>query len=394
MGLLRAGIGAAVSVLKDEWREYFYCDALRADVLVKRGRKRTSGNNKGDDNIISDGSIIAVNEGQCMMIVDQGKVVEVCAEAGEFVFDNKTQPSIFAGDLGDAVMRSFNEAEKRFTFAGDTAGDQRVYFFNTKEITGNKFGTPNPIPFRVTDKNIGLDIDISIRTNGEYSYRICNPMQFYTNVCANVTDTYTRDGIDSTLKSELLTALQPAMAKISAMGIRYSELPAHTSELATALNDELSNKWTELRGLTISSMAINSVSATKEDEDMIKQLQKSAVMRDPSMAAAALVSAQSDAMRSAAQNEGGALNGFIGMGMAQSAGGMNAKDLFAMGQNTGANTGAAAAEGWQCACGAMNTGKFCSECGKPRPAAESSWQCACGAVNTGKFCSECGKPKA
>ena len=169
MGLLKAGAGALGGVLADQWRDYFYCDALDAGVLAAKGKKRTSrrsSNTKADENIISNGSILAVNEGQCMLIVEQGKIVEVCAEAGEFLYDSGTEPSVFYGGLGKGLLNSFATLGKRFGFGGDTAMDQRVYYFNTKEIVGNKYGTTNPIPFRVVDRNIGLDVDIAIRCNG------------------------------------------------------------------------------------------------------------------------------------------------------------------------------------------------------------------------------------
>ena len=334
-----------------------------------------------------------------MMIVEQGKVVELCAEPGEFVYDTSTEPSIFYGGLGKGILNTFKLIGKRFTFGGDAAKDQRVYYFNTKEIVGNKYGTPNPVPFRVVDKNIGLDVDIAIRCNGEYSYKIQDPMLFYTNVCGNVEEAYDRSQIDSMLKSELMTALQPAFAKISEMGIRYSALPGHTQEIADALNEVLSKKWGELRGLCVASFGVNSVTAPKEDEQMIKELQKNAVMRNPNMAAATLVGAQSDAMRAAAANPNGAMMGFMGMGMAQQSGGFNAQQLFQMGQAQQAQqapqapaTPAAPQNGWTCSCGAVNTGRFCAECGAPRPE-QNSWTCSCGAVNTGKFCAECGKPR-
>ena len=402
MGLLRAGIGAAAGALADQWRDYFYSEALDVNTLVVKGQKRVSrrsSNTRGEENIISNGSIVAVNEGQCMMIVEQGKVVELCAEPGEFVYDTSTEPSIFYGGLGKGILNTFKLIGKRFTFGGDAAKDQRVYYFNTKEIVGNKYGTPNPVPFRVVDKNIGLDVDIAIRCNGEYSYKIQDPMLFYTNVCGNVEEAYDRSQIDSMLKSELMTALQPAFAKISEMGIRYSALPGHTQEIADALNEVLSKKWGELRGLCVASFGVNSVTAPKEDEQMIKELQKNAVMRNPNMAAATLVGAQSDAMRAAAANPNGAMMGFMGMGMAQQNGGFNAQQLFQMGQAQQTQqapqapaTPAAPQNGWTCSCGAVDTGRFCAECGKPRPE-QSSWTCSCGAVNTGKFCAECGKPR-
>ena len=189
MGLIKAALGSFNSVLADQWKEYFYCDSMSADVLVTKGQKRTgkrSANTKGSDNIITSGSVIAVNEGQCMMIVDQGAIVEFASEAGEYTWDASTEPTIFCGDMFEGLKDSWNTMKRRFTFGADTGKDQRVYFFNTKELIGNKYGTPSPVPFRVVDANIGLDMDVSIRCNGEYSYKISDPMLFYKNVCGNV----------------------------------------------------------------------------------------------------------------------------------------------------------------------------------------------------------------
>ena len=403
MGLIKAAIGSLGGVLADQWKEYFYCDALAENVLATKGKKRTSGrssNTKGSDNIISNGSVIAVADGQCMMIVDQGRIAEFCAEPGEFTYDSSTEPSIFAGSFGTSVLETFKTMGRRFTFGGEPPKDQRVYYFNTKELIGNKYGTPSPVPFRVVDQNIGLDVDISIRCFGEYSYHICNPMLFYKNVCGNVSEDFTRDKLDSQLKTELMTALQPAFARISEMGIRYSALPGHTMELSQAMNDVLSPKWRELRGLEIVSLGVSSVKASEEDEAMIKELQRNATFRNPTMAAAHMVGAQAAAMQAAAQNKNGAMMGFMGMGMAQQAGGMNANQLFQMGQQQqqpAPAPAAPAAGSWTCTCGATATGKFCPECGakkpEPKPAA-GSWTCpGCGATATGKFCPECGTKK-
>ena len=400
MGLISALTQAGRSALADSWREYFYCDSLAADVILKKGSKKqnkNSSNTKGSDNLISNGSVIAVNEGQCMLIVEQGKVVEVCAEPGEFVWDSSTEPSIFYGSLGENIKKTFSQIGKRFTFGGDTAKDQRVYFVNTKEIPGNKYGTANPVPFRVVDRNIGLDVDIAIRCHGEYSYMISDPVIFYTRVAANVSDEYRRDQIDSQLKSELMTALQPAFARISEMGVRYSALPAHTKEIADALNAELSTSWGELRGISVVSFGVSSVTASEEDEKMIKDLQRNAVLTNPAMAAATLTAAQAEAMKSAAANESaGPMMAFAGMNMANMAGGMNANNLFGMAaqQQAAAPQAPAQPAGWTCSCGATgNTGKFCSECGKPQPAPAAGWTCSCGTVNKGKFCSNCGAKK-
>ncbi|MCI8306615.1 MAG: SPFH domain-containing protein [Lachnospiraceae bacterium] len=412
MGLIKAITGAAGGALADQWKEFFYCDSISNDVLVVKGQKRMtsrSSNTKGNDNIISNGSGIAVADGQCMIIVEQGKIVEVCAEPGQFTFDSSTEPSIFSGSLGEGIMNTFRTIGKRFTYGGDTGKDQRVYYFNTKELIDNKFGTPNPIPFRVVDRNIGLDIDVSVRCNGVYSYKIADPLLFYANVCGNVEHEYTKDQIAGQLKTEFVSALQPAFAKISELEIRPSALPAHAEEIAGAMNEALSKKWSEIRGLEVVTVALNPITLPEEDQELIKNAQKTAILRDPNMAAATLVGAQAEAMTSAASNQAGAMTGFMGMGMAMGQGkGANANDLFAMGRNqqdsqpsaqpqvtqqkTAAAPAAGNTTGWTCACGTVNTGKFCNECGAKKPE-DSTWTCKCGAVNTGKFCPECGAKK-
>ncbi|MCI6228216.1 MAG: SPFH domain-containing protein [Clostridiales bacterium] len=396
MGLIRAGLNAAGGVLADQWKEFFSCEAIPERVLALKGRKssgRRSVNTKGSDNVITTGSVILVADGQCMMIVDQGKIVEFAAEPGEYTYDASTAPTIFCGDLGEGVAKSFNEFGRRFTFGGEQPKDQRIYYFNTKELTGNKYGTPSPVPFRVVDNNIGLDMDVGIRCFGVFSYRICDPMLFYKNVCGNVTDAYTRDRLDDQLRSELLGALGMAFGRISEMGIRYSALQMHTMELADTLNDVLSKKWREKRGLEIVNIGISSLTPVEEDAKRIQQLQSASAFRDPRNAAAQLFSAQADATRTAAGNAGGAALGFMGMNMAQQAGG-NAAQLYQMGQQQEA--AAPAANSWKCACGATVTGKFCPECGakKPGPTAAGGWKCPkCGAQATGKFCPECGTKK-
>ncbi len=400
MGLIKAGIGALGGTLADQWKEFFYCDALDMDVLAVKGKKKISGrssNTKGNDNIISSGSGIAVADGQCMMIVEQGKVVEVCAEPGEYTYDASTEPSIFAGPLGEGILNTFRTIGKRFTYGGDTGKDQRVYYFNTKELLDNKFGTPNPVPFRVVDAKIGLDIDVALRCSGVYSYKLQDPLLFYTNVCGNFADMYTRQELEGQLKTEFISALQPALGKLSAMGLRPSEIIAHNTDLEQAMNDALSAKWAKLRGIVVVTVALGSVTLPEEDAELIKQAQRTAIMRDPTMAAATLVGAQADAMKAAAANSAGAMTGFMGMGMAMNQGGINAQNLFAMGAAQTAQPvqpaqTAQTADGWTCACGSVNTGKFCPECGKKRPV----YRCdKCGfqpadPYNPPKFCPECG----
>ena len=406
MGLIKAGLGALGGTLADQWKEFFYCESIPKEVLVTKGQKRITGrssNTKGNDNIISNGSGIAVADGQCMIIVEQGKIVEFCAEPGEFTWDNSTEPSIFAGNLGESIKETFKVVGKRFTYGGDPGKDQRVYYFNMKEILDNKFGTANPVPFRVVDSKIGLDIDVSIRCAGVYSYKIADPMLFYKNVCGNVESDYERSELDSTLKSEFISALQPAFGKLSDLELRPNQIVSHNTDLENAMNESLSEKWGSLRGIKVVSIALSTVTLPEEDQELIKQAQRTAIMRDPTMAAATLVGAQADAMKTAAGNSAGAMTGFMGMGMAMNAGGggMNAQNLFAMGQQQQQQqaqqtpAAAPAAEGWKCSCGATVTGKFCPECGskKPEPVQAGAWKCKCGATATGKFCPECGSPK-
>ena len=364
MGLIKAGSGAFGGTLADQWKEFFYCDSLSQDVLMQKGEKRVGGrssNKKGNDNIISRGSGIAVADGQCMLIVEQGKVLEVCAEPGEYTYDSSTEPSVFTGNFGEALKETFKVMGKRFTYGGDTGKDQRVYYINTKELLDNKFGTPNPIPFRVVDQNIGLDIDVSVRASGVYSYKITNPILFYTNISGNVAEEYRREDIDTQLKTEFISALQPAFGKLSDMGLRPNQIIQHNTELEQAVNTELSGKWAELRGIEVISIALGSVTLPEEDQELIKKVQHAAILRDPTMAAATLTEAQAEAMRAAAANQSGSMAGFMGMGMAMNAAGnMGTQQLFAMGQQSqNAN--------WKCSCGTVNSGNFCQNCGAKKP---------------------------
>ena len=406
MGLIRAAISAVGGTMADQWKEFFICESLDADVLAVKGQKRIgsrSANKKGSDNLITSGSGIAVADGQCALIVEQGKIVEV-----------STEPTIFSGNLGSSLDQVFDVIGKRFTYGGDTGKDQRIYYINTKELIDNKFGTPNPVPFRVVDRNIGLDVDVAVRCSGVYSYRISNPLLFYANVCGNIEQEYRREELDHQLKTEFISALQPAFAKISDLEIRPNALPGHVTELCDAMNEALTGKWANTRGITVVSVAIGTIDLPKEDAEMIKQAQKTAILRDPMMAAATLTEAQAGAMKTAAGNSAGAMTGFMGMGMAAQNGGMNAQNLYQMGaemaqNNAGQNQqnvssqphmtapgkgGEKEAAGkWTCACGAVNEKewKFCQECGKERP--QEGWICSCGAENKGKFCTECGKPR-
>ncbi len=393
MGLIKAGIGALGGTLADQWKEFFYCDSLENNVLMVKGEKRISGrssNTKASDNIISDGSGIAVADGQCMLIVEQGKVVDLCAEPGEYTYDSSTEPSIFSGKFGESLVNTFKTIGKRFTYGGDTGKDQRVYYLNTKEILNNKFGTINPIPFRVVDNNINLDIDVSVRCSGTYTYVIADPVIFYSKIAGNVADEYTKDELDSQMRREFVSALTPSIGKLSALGIRPSAITAHTNEIEDELRNQLADEWKNGRGIEVKSIALNPIDLPEDQAKLITDAQRAAILRDPTMAAATLVQSQASAMETAAGNSAGAMTGFMGMGMAMNTGaGVNPANLYAMGEKP------KKAGEWKCSCGAINTAKFCGECGnkKPESRTEGQWKCSCGNMATGKFCSECGNKK-
>ncbi len=387
MGLISAALGAAGGVLADTWKEFFYCDAIDKDTLVVKGQKKIgnrSSNTKGSDNIITNGSGIVVADGQCMIIVDQGQVVEICAEPGEFTYNASTEPSIFSGSLGSSILETFKAMGRRITYGGDTGHDQRVYYFNTKEILENKFGTPNPVPFRVVDSRIGLDLDVSIRCSGIYSYKITDPIKFYTNVCGNVSDAFRRSQIDDQLKTEFISALQPAMGQLSALQLRPNEIVTHNTDLENAMNAALSAKWSELRGIQVVSIALGSVTLPEEDQELIKQTQRGAALSNPTLAAGVLAGAQANAMEAAASNTGGAMTGFMGMGMAQGMGGNNLSSLYQMG---GAQQ-QAAPEPTPAPAQPQHDSLRAAGAATPHP--QSQEQPSGGA--TPKFCSQCGSP--
>ncbi len=403
MGLIKAIIGATGGTLADQWKEFFYCEALPNNVLMRKGQKQTgkrTSNTKGSDNIISNGSGIAVADGQFMIIVEQGKVVEFCAEPGEYTYDTSTEPSLFTGGFGKGILDTFKTIGKRFTYGGDTGKDQRVYYFNTKEILDNKFGTPSPIIFEVVNKRIGMSRTVQVRCNGVYTYVISDPLLFYTRLCGNVEYEFTRDQIDAQLKTEFVDALQPAFGALAELELRPAQIPAKANELKAAMNNALKQEWIDNRGISVEKIALNPITLTPEDMKKINQMEDAASLgSNPFMMAGRMTDSTANAMETAAGNENGAMNGFIGMNMAGNAmgGGFNAAQSF---YNQGVqmqqqmpqpNAPAPAAGTWKCTCGAENTTKFCSNCGTPKP---TGWVCAnCGSTNQGKFCTECGAKK-
>lgn len=385
MGLIKAALDSINTTLADQWKEYIYCDAMDADILIKKGVVRITGgsNTKRSDNIITNGSKIAVNEGQFMLIVENGKVVDFTSEPGAYTYNTGTEPSLFDSGFS-GLADSFKKVGKRFTYGGQPENDQRVYFVNTKEIMNNKIGIGN-VPFRDSEFNF----TVKIMGYGTYSYKITDPLMFYANVCANVKDSFSKLTIEDQLKSEVQESLQPALGRIALKGIAYDQLPIFTKEIGDEVNKELTAEWNELRGISVVSVAFASITVDEESSKKINQFQESRVYTNPQMLGSRLGTSQANAMEAAASNSSGAMQGFLGMGMAMQQGGMNAAQLFEMNGNQAQTV---SADSWKCECGAENTGKFCTECGKPKPVS-NIWRCECGTENTGKFCTECGKPK-
>lgn len=423
MGLIKAAKDSISTLLADQWREYFYCDSLKSDSLVTKGQKRVNegrnSNTKASDNIISNGSIVAVNEGQCMIIVDQGRVVDFCAEPGEFVYDHSTQPSLFYGKLGENVKNSFSTLWGRFTFGGNTASDQRVYYFNTKEIMENLYGTATPIDFHLVSPRTGFELETVIKCRGEYSFHIVDPLLFYKNVCGNVTEEYNKSSGEgakllSMMKSELLAKLPMALAPIAAQGVLPYQVQNHVDEICEYLKKALSDKWTQQRGIEVVSMTIIP-SVPEEAKEELNKWNNTVMLTNPDMERARKSEAFAGFMdRSSLGNgQGGStdpMSGMMGMMAMNMMGGMmNNNNMAGVQQQPMqqpvqqqpiqqqpvqmAAPTQAPVLGWACSCGHNgNTGKFCAECGSPKPS-DAGWTCSCGTVNQGKFCSNCGSKK-
>ncbi|MBO4311071.1 MAG: SPFH domain-containing protein [Lachnospiraceae bacterium] len=396
-------LGSGSTAVADQYLEYFYCDAFGEGVLAVKGKNRLAkGNNKGSDNIISNGSIIEVNAGQAALIIDDGKVAEFCAEPGQYRYDQSTQPSIFYGNLGKNILDTFAEIGKRFAFGGELSKTQRVYYVNIIEVRNNLWGTSNPIPFFIADQVTGFQGDISLIANGEYTFHISDPIRFYSFIAANFSgETYNKKELQSIMRSDFMTALQPALGALSdyGVGLRYSAITTKTDILVEKLNEKLSDKWGKLRGMEVIDVTFNTLKATEEDEARIKQFQDTAVMMNDEMKKARMTTAWANGIENAGGNEGGAMMAFAGLNLAgnmMNQGGMGGS-IFGNGQGGAPQVAVAQAaapvNGWKCSCGKDgNTGKFCAECGAKKPD-NAGWTCSCGAVNQGKFCSSCGAKK-
>ena len=399
MGLIRALAAGASTVLADQWREYFCADSLDNNVLVAKGHMKTTkrslfgARNKASEDIITNGSVISVNEGQVALILCDGKVADFCAEPGYFKWDNSTEPSMFGGNFFRGMIDSFKRIGYRFTFGGDTGSQQRVYYINVKEIMDNKFGTKTPVPYDDPYYKTAL----YIRYFGHYSFKITDPLIFFSSVAGNVTETYTVEMLREICSDEFMTALDTSLARCSAEGIKFSQLPLRQRDIARYMSETLDEEWRARRGMEIISVALSKVTPDDDSRRRIEEFDTNVMHASPEAMAGGLAYARMAAMKDAAKNSAGAMTGFMGVGMAASAlGGSDSQGALL--ENAQKMQAAKAAKkkadsGRSCPkCKANVTGKFCSECGTKMPE-EDGWTCSCGAHNTGRFCSECGKPK-
>lgn len=402
MGIIKAVAQAVGGALADQWLEVYEPDDMgdmtvfTSGVLMRQGQ-----NKKGTENTVSNGSIIHVYDNQFMMLVDGGKVVDYTAEPGYYKVDNSSLPSMFNGQFKDTLKESFS----RIKYGGQTPTAQKVFYINLQEIKGIKFGTRNPINYFDAFYNA----ELFLRAHGNYSIKITDPLRFYAEAIPRNKDHVEINDINEQYLSEFLEALQTSINQLSADGVRISYVPSKGRELSKYMAQTLDEDWNQMRGMEIQSVGIASISYDEESTKLINMRNQGAMLGDPTVREGYVQGAMARGLEAAGSNANGAMAGFMGMGVGMQAGGAmmgNASQVnlaqMQMQQQAAANqaaaqpTGAAAqtagnAAGWTCECGASNTGKFCSECGKPQPQA-NTWTCECGNVNTGKFCSECGKP--
>lgn len=412
MGIIKAVAGAIGTSLADQWLEVFEAENMGDQTVFTKGVKIRSGQNKkGLDDVVSNGSMIHVYPNQFMMLVDGGKVVDYTAEEGYYKVDNSAMPSLFNGEFGDALKETFN----RIRFGGQTPQKQVVYFINLQEVKGIRFGTRTPINYFDNFYNA----ELFLRAHGTYSIKVTDPLKFYSEVIPKNEDHVDIDVINEQYLSEFLSALQSSINQMSSDGTRISYVSSKSRELGQYMATTLDAEWNQMRGMEIQAVGIASISYDEESQKLINMRNQGAMLGDPSVREGYVQGSVARGMEAAGSNANGSLAGFMGMGVGMNAGGGLMGALSAanmqqmqmnqdMGQPPMFQTQQAAAQGngqpgagirpasmrpasWTCVCGNINTGKFCSECGTPRPSEE--WTCSCGNVNKGNFCSECGKPR-
>ena len=399
MGIIKATMNAIGGGLADQWLEVLEADDMGGTTLFTKGVKvrandRRNNNKKGTEDYISNGSVIHVYPNQFMMLVDGGRIVDFTAEEGYYKVDNAAAPSLFSGGFGASIKESFS----RVKFGGVPSTSQKAYFINLQEIKGIKFGTRNPISYFDSFYNA----ELFLRAHGMYSIKITDPIKFYTAVIPKNADRVDISAINEQYLNEFLEALGAAINSMSADGIRVSYVTSKSRELSRYMQTELDADWKELRGMEVLSVGLGGLSYDEKSREMIDIRNQGAMLGDASIREGYVQGAVARGMEAAGSNANGAAQAFMGMGMGMNAGGgfvgaASASNQAQMERDTAAKAAAKApatpANGWTCSCGQTNTGKFCSECGSPKPAPSGSWTCACGAVCTGKFCPECGSPR-
>lgn len=394
MGIIKATMSAIGGGFADQWLEVLEADDMGDNTLFTKGVKvrkndKRNSNKKGTEDYISNGSVIHVYPNQFMMLVDGGKIVDFTAEEGYYKVDNAAAPSLFAGGFGASIKESFS----RVKFGGVPSTSQKAYFINLQEIKGIKFGTRNSISYFDSFYNA----ELFLRAHGTYSIKVTDPIKFYTEVIPKNADRVDISAINEQYLNEFLEALGAAINSMSADGIRVSYVVSKSRELSRYMQNELDADWKELRGMEVLSVGLGGLSYDEKSREMIDMRNQGAMLGDASIREGYVQGAVARGMEAAGSNPNGAAQAFMGMGMGMNAGGgfvgaASASNQAQM-ERDAAKAPAASANSWTCSCGQVNTGKFCSECGSPKPAPSGSWTCACGAVCTGKFCPECGSPR-
>lgn len=395
MGIIKAIASAVGGGLADQWLEVIEPDEMSDKTVFTRGvtvRRNDSrnANRRGTQDTVSNGSVIHVYPNQFMMLVDGGKVVDYTAEEGYYTVNNSSMPSMFNGEFGDSLKESFN----RIKFAGVTPGVQKVFYINLQEIKGIKFGTRNPVNYFDSFYNA----ELFLRAHGTYSIKIKNPLTFYSEAIPKNDDRVEIEEINEQYLAEFLEAFQSAINQMSADGVRISFVASKGRELSKYMADILDADWGEMRGIEIQSVGISSISYDEESTKLINMRNQGAMLGDATVREGYVQGSVARGIEAAGSNANGSMAGFmgVGMGMQATTGFMGAASQSNQAQMEREAARATAAQpvpgSWKCSCGNENTGKFCSNCGSPKPEA-STWKCSCGNENTGKFCSNCGKPK-
>lgn len=401
MGIIKAATSTIGGGLADQWLEVIEPDNMSDSTVMTKGVKvrrndKRGANRKGTEDVITDGSVIHVYPNMMMLLVDGGRIIDYTAEEGYYTVKNELAPSMLNGSLKDAISETFD----RFKFGGVTPQKQQVFYINLQEIKGIRFGTSSPLNYFDNFYNA----ELFLRAHGNYSLRITDPILFYTNAIPKNKSQVDINDINEQYLAEFLTALQTAINKMSADGERISYVPSKSMELSKYMGTVLDDSWRELRGMEIVSVAVASISYTDDSVKLINMRNQGAMLGDPSIREGYVQGSVARGMESAGSNAAGATTGFVGMGMGMNAGGgylnqASQNNQQQMQQQAFAQTNA---DHWDCPqCGTSNTGKFCSNCGTPKPTSDGpslKMKCSdCGEVidlanGIPKFCPNCGKP--